>query len=97
MSKIFVGNLNFSVTESVLETFIREFGIEVQNVNIPRDFNTGRTRGFGFVELADEQDPDEAISVLNGKILENRTIRVDRAHERTSRPPQGRGGQRRTW
>ena len=86
MSKIFVGNLNFNLEEGVLETFIKEAGVEVQNVNIIRDAYSGRSRGFGFVELEEAQDVDEAISTLNGKDLDGRTLRVDRAHERDSRP-----------
>ena len=86
MSKLFVGNLNFDLSESTLETFIREAGVEVQDVKIIRDINTGRSRGFGFVELDDGANLEEAISTLNGKDLEGRTLRVDRAHERASQP-----------
>lgn len=92
MSKLFVGNLHFNVNESVLEMFIRECGLEIQNVKIIRDVNTGRSRGFGFIELGDGQDVQEAISALNGKTLEGRSLRVDRAHERTTRSPRGRRG-----
>jgi RNA recognition motif-containing protein len=92
MSKIFVGNLNFNLEESALETFIRDAGVAVSNVNIIRDAYSGRSRGFGFVELDESQDVDEAISTLNGKDLDGRTLRVDRAHERESRGPRGGGG-----
>ena len=92
MSKIFVGNLNFNLEEGVLETFIRDAGVEVQNVNIIRDAYSGRSRGFGFVELDEGQDVDDAISTLNGKDLDGRTLRVDRAHERESSPRGGGGG-----
>ena len=83
MNKIFVGNLSFSVSESALEMFIREFGIEVEEIRIIRDRYTGRSRGFGFVELREDQDLDEAISQLNGRSLEGRDLRVDRANERS--------------
>ena len=85
MNKIFVGNLSFSVSESALEMFIREFGIEVEEIRIIRDRYTGRSRGFGFVELRDGQDLDEVISQLHGRNLEGRDLRVDRANERPKR------------
>ncbi len=96
MSKIFVGNLNFNLEESVLETFIKEAGVAVQNVNIIRDAYSGRSRGFGFVELEETQDVDEAISTLNGKDLDGRALRVDRAHERDS-GSRGGGFKSRDW
>jgi RNA recognition motif-containing protein len=83
MNKIFVGNLSFSISESALEMFIREFGIEVEEIRIIRDRYTGRSRGFGFVELRENQDLDEAISQLHGRSLEGRDLRVDRANERS--------------
>lgn len=92
MSKLFVGNLHFNVNESALEMFIRECGLEIQDVKIIRDVNTGSSRGFGFIELDDGQDVQEAISVLNGKTLEGRSLRVDRAHERTTPSPRGGRG-----
>ncbi len=91
MSKIFVGNLSFNLEEAVLETFIKEAGVEVQNVSIIRDAYSGRSRGFGFVELEDAQDVDEAISTLNGKDLDGRALRVDRAHERDAGARSGGG------
>ena len=92
MSKLFVGNLNFNVTDSTLEMFIKECGVESEEVNIIRDRFTGRSRGFGFIQLTGEQDLDEAISVLNGKNLESRALRVDRAQERKDRTDGGGGG-----
>ena len=83
MNKLFVGNLNFNVSEAVLEMFVQEFGVEVEKVNIIRDRDTGKSRGFGFIELGRNQDMDEAISVLNDKNLEGRTLRVSQAHERS--------------
>ncbi len=88
MSKLYVGNLSFRATEDQLETFVREQGIDVEQVNIIRDMHTGRSRGFGFIQLTADQDLDEAISGLNGKELEGRSLRVDRARERS----QGGGG-----
>ena len=92
MNKLFVGNLDFRLTENVLELFIRECGIPVQDVKIIRDHATGRSRGFGFVELAEGQDPEDAIEMLDGKNCEGRALRVNRAHDRRGAPPQRSGG-----
>lgn len=83
MQKIFIGNLPFSATESTLEAFIREFGLEVAEVKVIRDMTTGRSRGFGFVQLADGQNVEDAIALLNGKAMEGRALRVNEAHERS--------------
>lgn len=96
-SKIFVGNLGFNVSEAMLEAFIREFGINVDKVDIIRDAYTGRSRGFGFVQLGQGQDVGEAISMLNGRNLEGRPLNVNEARERTNRSfrregPGGGGG-----
>lgn len=99
-SKIFVGNLGFSVSEAMLEAFIREFGINVEKVDIIRDAYTGRSRGFGFVQLGGGQDVAEAISMLNGRNLEGRPLNVNEALERTANrsfrrgSPGGGGGGR---
>ncbi len=94
MSKLFVGNLDFRLTENVLEMFIQECGIQVREVKIIRDHATGRSRGFGFVELAEGQDEDDAIEMLDGKVCEGRGLRVNRAHDRRGAPPprNDRGG-----
>ncbi|MFQ5737522.1 MAG: RNA recognition motif domain-containing protein [Acidobacteriota bacterium] len=81
MNKIFVGNLDFRATEENLKSFCDECGISVVEVKVVNDRYTGRSRGFGFVELAEEQDLEEAIAVLNGKILNGRPLRVDKANE----------------
>ncbi len=94
MNKLFVGNLDFRLTENVLEMFIQECGIQVQGVKIIRDSATNRSRGFGFVELGPGQDLDDAIEMLDGKILEGRPLRVNRAQERRGGPPHRGGGPR---
>lgn len=93
MKKIYIGNLSFSVSESTLESFIRELGIDVQKVTLIRDQETGQSRGFGFAELGDQEDVANVVSRLNGKDLEGRTLKVDEARERAPRPG-GRGGDR---
>ena len=94
MNKLFVGNLSFDVNEGTLEAFIRECGIEVEKVDIIRDTYTGKSRGFGFVELPEAQNLDDAISTLNEKNLEGRTLNVNRARERSSSRSPYRGGGR---
>ncbi|HEY2934003.1 MAG TPA: RNA-binding protein [Acidobacteriota bacterium] len=83
MNKLYVSNLNFNLNEGTLESFIRDFGIQVEKVDIIRDTASGRSRGFGFVRLNDAQDVDQAISLLNGKSLEGRSLKVEQARERT--------------
>jgi cold-inducible RNA-binding protein len=98
MSRLFVGNLSFGVNEEVLAAFIREFGIEVSKVDIIRDSQTGRSRGFGFVDLAQGISADAAINALNGKNLEGRALNVNMAHDRNSRPQRDlRRGTGRAW
>lgn len=91
MKKLFIGNIPFSVSEGTLEAFIQEFGVGVREVKIIRDLQSQRSKGFGFAVLDEEQDLDEAISALNSKTLEGRTLRVDRAHERGARRSDGPG------
>jgi len=82
MKKIYVGNLDFRATEGTLRSFCEQCGVEVHDVKIISDRYTGRSRGFGFVELAESQDLSEAISVLNGKSMDGRSLRVDEAQQR---------------
>ncbi len=93
MNKLYVGNLSFSSTDESLDNFARDSGVEVDRVSVISDMHTGRSRGFGFIELADSQDVDAAIEALNGKELDGRVLRVDRARERTGGGgPRGGGG-----
>jgi RNA recognition motif-containing protein len=92
MSKIYVGNLSFGATDETLAAFIRENGVAIETVNIIRDRYTDRSRGFGFVELGDGQSPEEAISILNGKAFDGRTLKVDQARERSDRGGRPKGG-----
>jgi RNA recognition motif-containing protein len=83
--RLFVGGLSFSTsTEGLREAFAR-FG-PVQSAAVMTDRETGRSRGFGFVEMANDQEAERAISGLNGSSLDGRMIRVDRA------TPRGAGG-----
>lgn len=87
MKKIYVGNLPWSTTEQDLTDFFSAYG-NVESAVIITDRETGRSRGFGFVEMADG-DADRAISESNGKDLGGRTLRVNEANERR-RPTQHR-------
>ena len=91
MSKrLFVGNLSWNTTEEVLrETFAAD-GRNVTDVHIMTDRETGRPRGFGFVEMASAQDAEAAIAALDGTELDGRPLRVNEAQER--QPRAGGGG-----
>jgi RNA recognition motif-containing protein len=91
---IYVGNLSYDTTESSLRTAFSEYG-EVSSVNIIVDRDSGRPRGFGFVEMATDNDGRTAINGLNGKELDNRTLTVNEARPRENRNSGGGGGNRR--
>ncbi len=88
-SKIFVGNLNFDTTRSEIENLFGEVG-EVVDVFLPTDRDTGRPRGFAFVEFAEGGSVSEAIARFDGYELSGRSLRVNEAEER--RPRVGFGG-----
>lgn len=78
---LYVGNLNWQTTEADLQAAFEAFG-QVTSVTIIKDKYTGQSRGFGFVEMADESEGQAAIDGLNGKELDGRTLRIDRARPR---------------
>lgn len=84
--KLYVGNLSYSTTEESLNALFAQFG-EVVSAVVIKDRATGQSKGFGFVELADEAAADKAIEAQNGKEFEGRRIRVNVAEERRPRPP----------
>ena len=87
-TNLYVGNLNYDTTEDTLRGVFAEYG-EVESVRVITDRYTGRSRGFGFVEMASEEAAAKAISELNGKPVDEREIRVDRAKPRSDRGPRG--------
>jgi len=91
VKKLFVGNLPYSVTEDEVRTMFAEFG-EVQGVIIPTDRETGKPRGFAFVEMAQDEDADRAITAVNGRKLGGRQVNVNEARPRESRGGGGGGG-----
>ncbi len=94
MFNIYVGNLSFESTEEELRGLFAEHG-EVLKVNIITDRDTGRPRGFGFVEMADENSGRTAIEKVNGREVGGRTLTVNEAKEREARG--GGGGRRDRW
>ncbi|MCO6438279.1 MAG: RNA-binding protein [Phycisphaerae bacterium] len=85
---IYVGNLSYGVTDEELRQMFTEFG-EVSSANVVMDRETGRSRGFGFVEMPDDGAAQEAINALNGQEQGGRTLTVNEARPRQSA---GRGG-----
>ena len=83
--KIYVGNLGYSTTEETLRNQFSQFG-EVETVTIIMDKITNRSKGFGFVEMTDDDAARDAISTLNQKDIDGRKVRVNEAEERKSRP-----------
>ena len=83
-SKIFVGNLNFETTQTELKHVLSEVG-RIEDVYLPTDRNTGRPRGFAFVEFADQTAAAEAIEKFDGFELAGRALRVNMAEERKPR------------
>jgi RNA recognition motif-containing protein len=82
---IYVGNLAYSVTENDLKDAFSEFG-EVSSVNIITDKFSGKSKGFGFVEMPNNSEADAAIDTLNGRALKGRNIKVNQAKPRGDRP-----------
>jgi RNA recognition motif-containing protein len=82
---IYVGNLPYSVTEEELREIFSEFG-EVASVNVITDKYSGQSKGFGFVEMENNSEADEAIKALNESSLKGRNIKVNQAKPREKRP-----------
>jgi len=93
MKNVFVGNMNFRTTESDLRSLFEQFG-EITRVQVMTDRETGRSRGFGFVEMADDDAAAQAIQALNGKEFEGRALNVNEARPKPERTGggMGRGG-----
>jgi RNA recognition motif-containing protein len=87
VKNIFVGNLDFAATESSVRTLFEAYG-KVDRVSLVTDRDTGRPRGFGFVEMSDSAEADRAIAALNGTDMGGRTLNINEAR------PKGEGGGR---
>ena len=88
--KIFVGNLSFSATEESVRSLFETHGA-VDRVSIMTDRETGRSRGFGFVEMGNDNEASKAVSVLNGKEVGGRALTVNEARPKTDRAFGGGG------
>jgi cold-inducible RNA-binding protein len=86
MKNIFVGNLSFGATEDAVRALFEAYGT-VDRVNVVTDRDTGRARGFGFVEMSNDAEGEKAIAALNGRELDGRALNVNEA-----RPKEDRGG-----
>ncbi len=90
-AKLYVGNLSFSTSSTDLEQAFGEFGT-VESTNIIEDRETGRSRGFAFVEMSSKEEGENAISALNGKELNGRELLVNEAKPRENRAGGSGGG-----
>ena len=95
-NNLYVGNLSFDVTEEELEELFASFG-EVVSAKVITDRQTGRPRGFGFVEMARSEDATKAIEGLDGKEHKGRNLTVNVAKPRNDSPRGGGGGKRRGY
>ena len=90
-TKLYVGNLSFNTSSQDLETMFAEAGT-VQSANIVEDRDTGRSRGFGFVEMSTAEEAQKAISSFDGKEIDGRSLKVNEAKPREDRGSNGGGG-----
>ncbi len=98
MKNLFVGNMSFQTTESELRALIEPFG-RVTRVHLATDRETGRARGFGFVEMPNDEEAAKAMAALDGKEVNGRNLKVNEARPRPERSGArmgggGRGGSR---
>lgn len=91
-TRLYVGNLPFDTDETQLRTLFSEGGRQVTEVKIITDRDTGRPRGFAFVEMGSQADAEAAVSTLNGKELGGRALTVNEAREQAPRRGGGFGG-----
>ena len=89
--KLYVGNLSYDVDSSALQEMFTQFG-QVQSAEIISDRETGRSKGFGFVQLSSDEEADAAIAALNGQQYGGRALTVNEAKPREDRPRTGGGG-----
>jgi len=86
---IYVGNLSYGMTEDDLQNLFEEFG-SVSSVNIIKDRETGRAKGFGFIEMEEQADGENAIKELDGNEIQGRNIKVNEARPKEDRSRQPR-------
>src|SRR5215472_2466246 len=93
MKNIFVGNLDFHATEEAVRGLFEQYGA-VNSARIMTDRETGRSRGFAFVEMENEAEADKAIAALNGYMMDGRALNVNEARPKPDRGFGGGGGNR---
>lgn len=91
MKNIYVGNLDFKVTEDEIRQAFAAYG-QVDKVTILKDRDTGQPRGFGFVEMANDEEAEKAINGLNGAKMGSRALNVNEARPKTNKAGYGGGG-----
>jgi RNA recognition motif-containing protein len=91
--KLYVGNLSFNTSNQDLEELFSQAGT-VQSANVVEDRETGRSRGFGFVEMSSKEEGEAAIAQFNGQEVDGRALNVNEAKPRENRPGGGGGGGR---
>ena len=100
MKNIFVGNLSFDTTEGSVRSIFEQFGV-VERVNLVTDRETGRARGFGFVEMSNDGEGDKAIAAVNGRDVDGRALSVNEARPKENRSGGGfrgnGGGRQNRW
>jgi len=84
MKKIFVGNFSYNMTEGELRSMFEPFGT-IESVSLATDRDTGRVRGFGFIEMASDAEAAKAITALNGRDVGGRTLNVNEARPKSER------------
>lgn len=89
--KLYVGSLSYSTTDASLRDFFAGAGT-VESASVLTDRMTGRSRGFGFVEMANDEDAQRAVEMFNGKELDGRRIIVNEARPMSEKPPRRGGG-----
>ena len=90
MKNLFVGGMHFETTENDLRGLFEAFGV-IQRIQVITDRDTGRSRGFAFVEMADDEAAAKAIAALNGQELQGRTLKVNEATPKPEPKGKGRG------
>jgi len=91
VKNIFVGNLSFGATEDAVRSMFEAYGT-VDRVNVVTDRETGRARGFGFVEMSVDAEAERAIAALNGRDLDGRALNINEAKPKEQRSGGGGGG-----
>ena len=91
--KLYVGNLSFQTSSEDLQELFAKAGT-VESATVVEDRETGRSRGFGFVEMATKEEAQKAVEMLNGRLFRDRNLVVDEARPQPQRGPGGGGGAR---